>query len=73
MLLKLASLSTLPLLPAPACRHDPQLQLTGIPTLMRWSPQGPGAKLGKPLEKCRQPQEAVAVVAEFMKQQGDQV
>jgi hypothetical protein len=40
---------------------------------MRWSAQGPGPKLGRPLEKCKQPQEAVAVVAEFMKQQGDQV
>ena len=28
-------------------RHDPRLQLSGIPTLVHWTPDGPGERIGE--------------------------
>ena len=28
-------------------RREPRLQLSGIPTLMHWTPDGPGERLGE--------------------------
>lgn len=47
-------------------RHDPAIKLGGVPDLMRWTADGPTAKLGTALEKAASPQEAVAVVAKFL-------
>jgi hypothetical protein len=49
-----------------ACRQDPAIKLAGVPDLMRWSADGPTAKLGVALEKAVSPVEAVAVVAKFL-------
>ncbi|KAF8064576.1 thioredoxin-like protein Clot [Scenedesmus sp. PABB004] len=46
-------------------RGDP-LRLGGVPDLMRWGPQGAGARMGTALEKAASPAEAVAAVAKFM-------
>lgn len=49
-----------------SCRHHAQIQLGGVPDVMRWGAGGPTAKMGKDLEKAVSPAEAVAVVAAFI-------
>lgn len=59
-------LSLLAVVLLPSCRHHPQIKLAGVPDVMRWSAQGPTAKMGQDLEKATSPAEAVAVVAAFI-------
>lgn len=47
-------------------RHHTQIKLGGVPDVMRWSAEGPTAKMGTDLEKASSPAEAVAVVAAFI-------
>ena len=49
-----------------ACRADPQLQLTGVPTLVHWTAEGPGERLGPKLERAGSPAVAFALAYEFM-------
>jgi hypothetical protein len=47
-------------------RHNSQVQLAGVPDLMRWTAEGPTAKMGQQLENAATPEEAVALVAKFV-------
>ncbi len=48
-------------------RHHAALQLSGIPTLVRWQPDGtPGARLGAELEAASTPQEADQLIKDFV-------
>ncbi|BDA48091.1 Cysteine synthase B [Coccomyxa sp. Obi] len=48
-------------------RHHAALQLKGIPTLVRWQPDGtPGARLGAELEAASTPQEADQLIKDFV-------
>ena len=50
-------------------RHHPLLQLTGIPTLVRWQNSMPTAKLGPELESATTPEEADQLIQQFVQQQ----
>ncbi|GLC33051.1 hypothetical protein PLESTM_000018800 [Pleodorina starrii] len=43
--------------PSHPFRLDPQLKLTGIPTLLAWGPSGATRRLGPELEACSSPAE----------------
>lgn len=49
-----------------ALRKDEEVRLTGIPTLVHWTPSGPGRRLGTKLEKASSPAEAEALVKQFV-------
>lgn len=47
-------------------RQDPELQLTGIPTLIHWGSEGKQEVLGKELEAAQSEQEADSLIAQFI-------
>ncbi len=49
-------------------RHAHHLRLTGIPTLLRWTRDGPGARIGPELESATTEEAAEALVARFVQQ-----
>lgn len=55
---------------APFCnRSDPELKVSGIPTLAHVKPDGSlGERAGPELERASGPQEAAQIVAAFIKQ-----
>lgn len=51
-------------------RLDARLQVTGIPTLLRWTADGPGERLGSELERTGSEAEAEARVKDFLQRIG---
>lgn len=49
-------------------RHHPQLQLTGIPTLVHWKDGAPEDKLGPELESASSTQRADKLIQHFVSQ-----
>ncbi len=47
-------------------RKDEELQLSGIPTLIHWTPSGPGRRLATKLEKASSPADAEALAKQFI-------
>lgn len=47
-------------------RRDKQIQLTGIPTLMKYTDTGLGVRLSSQLETAKTPAEAEAVAKQFI-------
>lgn len=47
-------------------RHRPELQLTCVPTMIRWSDSGPAERIGPELESAKTQQEVEAVLHAFM-------
>lgn len=47
-------------------RKDLSLQLSGIPTLVRWSAKGPEERLAGELEIARTPEEADCLIANYV-------
>lgn len=50
------------------CRNDHHLRLTTIPTLMRWTRDGPGARIGPELEAATSTQQVDILVSRFIQQ-----
>ena len=53
--------------PAHPFRHDTSLKLSGIPTLMHWTEDGPSLRVDSHLERAPSPDAAADVVAAFIK------
>eukprot|EP00873_Tetraselmis_striata_P038822 jgi/Tetstr1/459086/TSEL_004536.t1 len=49
-------------------RHEQDLQLTGVPTLMRWTVDGPAARLDSALEAAATDEESEALIAAFVEE-----
>mmetsp|Transcript_953 Transcript_953/g.2942 ORF Transcript_953/g.2942 Transcript_953/m.2942 type:complete len:135 (-) Transcript_953:227-631(-) len=47
-------------------RQEPDLKLTGVPTIIRWTADGPGQRLGPELEAATTEDEAAALIAKFI-------
>ena len=47
-------------------RRDPNLRVTGIPTLIKWGRDGPEGRIGTQLERAGCVQEADQIVAQFI-------
>ena len=53
--------------PAHPFRHDTSLKLSGIPTLMHWTENGPSSRIDSHLEGAPHPDAAADLIAAFIK------
>ena len=47
-------------------RTDESLQVTGIPTLVQWTSEGPGQRISTDLERASSPADAEAIAQAFI-------